>query len=76
MWVVFGVAGVAARLKCDLVNRLDVAFRTFEGFVGAMNLVPGIRIVVELHECPARTDVAGFAGPAEMPVMVVVLEVT
>jgi hypothetical protein len=76
MWVIFGVAGVAAGLKCDLINRLDVALRTLEYFVGTVNLVSGIRIVIELHKGPARADMAGFAGPAEVPVMVVVLEVT
>ena len=74
--IIFRVTGITARLQCGIVNRLDVTVLALESLVRAVNLVVCVGIVIELHECPTRTDMAGFAGPTEMSVMVVVLEVT
>lgn len=75
VWVVLGMATVAARLQGRVIHRFDVAVSAFEILVRAVNLVVRIRIVVELHEGPVTADMAGLALATKMTIMVVVLDV-
>ncbi len=72
--VVFFVAVDALRQRFDLEDRLDVTGLAFEQFVGTVQRVLRVDIMVELHGGPRCGGVAGVAGDPEMTLVVVVLE--
>jgi hypothetical protein len=74
--VVFFVAGETAGLRLDLEDRFDVAGLAFDKFVRTIQRMVRVDVVVEMNRCPCVGGMAGFAGAAEVTVMVVVFEVT
>ena len=74
--VVFFMAGETAGLRLDLEDWLDVAGLAFDKFVRTIQRMVRVDVVVEMNRCPCVGGMAGFAGAAEVTVMVVVFEVT
>lgn len=74
--VVILMADQAILDKLDLEDRLDVARDTLSQCMGPLQRIGGLDSVIELDIHPLIIDVAGIAGGTEVPVVVVVLEVT
>ena len=74
MRVVVLVAAQAVVRRLDLEDRLDVAGGAFGLRVRTIQRAPGIRCMIEADGRPFFGHVAGLAGPAEVPLVIVVLE--
>ena len=69
------MAGHAIALQGHFEDRIDMTGAALEWFMCAVQRMPGVSIMVELHGGPGSADMAGIARVTEMACMVVVFQV-